>query len=60
MKQEVEELRSKLAEEKRVFDEEIDNKISTLKAEADVHREQRNHLRQTRPTPQQATPPTPS
>ncbi|XP_019850541.1 PREDICTED: biogenesis of lysosome-related organelles complex 1 subunit 5-like isoform X2 [Amphimedon queenslandica] len=60
MKQEVEELKSKLAEEKRVFDEEMDNKMSTLKAEADVHREQRNRLRQTRPAPRQTTPPTPS
>ena len=60
MRQEVEELKSKLAEEKKAFDEEIDSKIATLKAEADVHREQRNRLRQTRPAPRQTTPPTPS
>ena len=59
MRQEVEDLKAKLAEEKRVFDDEIENKLSSLKAEADVHKEQRNRLRQTRPPPQQQASPAP-
>lgn len=48
MSQEVDKLKAKLAEEKRLFDEEIDQKVAALKAEAEVHREQRSRLRQTK------------
>ena len=42
-------LKEELSKERTQFQEEIDMKIEELKAEAEVHREQRERLRLNRP-----------
>ena len=45
MANEIATLKAKLSEEKEFYDKEIEQKMENLKAEAELHREQRKRLR---------------